>query len=138
MLAAARESLAVFKNPPLLIAVTVLTSMDASDLQDIGVNGSPEEVATRLAALAQGEGLDGVVCSAQEAQEMRRQFGAAFKLVTPGIRLAGDAAADQRRVMTPQDALLAGADYLVMGRSITESEDPLSRLLTINSEIAAL
>jgi orotidine-5'-phosphate decarboxylase len=138
MLEAARESLANLENPPLLIAVTVLTSMDENDLRNIGIREAPAELAVKLAGLAQEAGLNGIVCSAQEATIMRAHFGADFKLVTPGIRLAGDATGDQRRIMTPTDAIKAGADYLVIGRSITDLCDPLGRLTAINAEIVAL
>lgn len=137
MMSAAREALDNLRNPPLLIAVTVLTSMGEEDLREIGIMTTPALAAEKLAALARKAGMDGIVCSAQEAQAMRAQFGPEFVLVTPGIRLPGDASADQRRVMTPADALRAGADYLVVGRSITHSDDPLEKLRTVNSEIAS-
>lgn len=126
------------ENTPYLIAVTVLTSMSVEDLQELGINRTPAEQGLSLARLAQSCGLDGVVCSAQEAEEMKAALGREFLLVSPGIRPAGSSADDQRRIMTPQDALKAGSDYLVIGRPITQSDTPLDVLRTINSEISAL
>ncbi len=141
MLRAAREAVAGESQQPKLIAVTVLTSLAQSDLTDIGMQGDPATVVLRLARLAQGAGLDGVVCSAQEARALRAACGAAFNLVTPGIRLADTSATpagdDQKRVMTPRAALDAGADYLVIGRPITQSADPIAALQRIQREIAA-
>jgi orotidine-5'-phosphate decarboxylase len=138
MLAAAREAIDKTGHKPLLIAVTVLTSMEGTDLADIGIVDEPQAVALKLAALARDQELDGVVCSAHEAAAMKTRFGIGFKLVTPGIRLPGDPVADQRRTMTPVEAVQAGADYVVIGRPISASDDPLGRLLTINSELAAI
>ncbi|EMO1704731.1 orotidine-5'-phosphate decarboxylase [Salmonella enterica] len=136
MMAAARDALAPFgKDAPLLIAVTVLTSMETSDLRDLGVTLSPAEHAERLARLTQQCGLDGVVCSAQEAARFKQVFGAAFKLVTPGIRPAGSEAGDQRRIMTPEQALSAGVDYMVIGRPVTQSVDPAQTLKDINASL---
>lgn len=136
MMAAARDALAPFsKDAPLLIAVTVLTSMETSDLHDLGVTLSPAEHAERLARLTQQCGLDGVVCSAQEAVRFKQAFGAAFKLVTPGIRPAGSEAGDQRRIMTPEQALSAGVDYMVIGRPVTQSVDPAQTLKDINASL---
>jgi orotidine-5'-phosphate decarboxylase len=135
MMTAAREALAGLSQRPLLIAVTVLTSMEASDLVDIGITVSPEEHVARLAALTRDCGLDGVVCSAQEAIALKARFGTTFRLVTPGIRLTDSAADDQRRVMTPTAALAAGADYLVIGRPITRADQPLEVLRKINQDI---
>lgn len=136
MMTAAREALLPFgKDAPLLIAVTVLTSMEASDLADIGVTLSPAEHAERLAALTQKCGLDGVVCSAQEAMRFKQAFGHDFKLVTPGIRPQGSAAGDQRRIMTPEQALAAGVDYMVIGRPVTQSDDPAQTLKAINASL---
>ena len=141
MMQAAREALAHSAVRPKLIAVTVLTSMAGSDLAAIGMPGAPEEVVLRLARLAQSAGLDGVVCSAQEAQALRAACGAGFNLVTPGIRPAdgttGRTQDDQKRVMTPCAAVAAGADYLVIGRPITQAADPLAMLQQIQREIAA-
>ncbi|WP_336220201.1 orotidine-5'-phosphate decarboxylase [Citrobacter amalonaticus] len=136
MMTAAREALLPFGNDaPLLIAVTVLTSMEASDLVDIGVTLSPAEHAERLAALTQKCGLDGVVCSAQEAVRFKQAFGQDFKLVTPGIRPAGSDAGDQRRIMTPEQASAAGVDYMVIGRPVTQSADPAQTLSAINASL---
>ncbi|WP_312816995.1 orotidine-5'-phosphate decarboxylase [Atlantibacter subterraneus] len=132
MMQAAREALVPFgQDAPLLIAVTVLTSMEASDLADIGITLSPAEHAERLARLTQQCGLDGVVCSAQEAVRFKLALGQEFKLVTPGIRPEGSAAGDQRRIMTPQLAQQAGVDYMVIGRPVTQSENPSQTLRDI-------
>jgi orotidine-5'-phosphate decarboxylase len=120
---------------PMLIAVTVLTSMTDADLAELGYSESAGERVQRLAALAADSGLDGVVCSALEAQMLRRARGDAFCLVTPGIRLAGDAPGDQRRVVTPADAIARGANYLVIGRSITGAADPLAALERVHTEL---
>ncbi|WP_417642529.1 orotidine-5'-phosphate decarboxylase [Citrobacter sp. FR21SANT8218] len=136
MMTATREALVPFgKDAPLLIAVTVLTSMEASDLADLGVTLSPAEHAERLARLTQNCGLDGVVCSAQEAVRFKQAFGQPFKLVTPGIRPAGSEAGDQRRIMTPEQALSAGVDYMVIGRPVTQSNDPAQTLKMINASL---
>lgn len=132
MMQAAKDALYDFgKDAPMLIAVTVLTSMESADLQEIGINVSPLEQATRLAVLAKNCGLDGVVCSAKEVQSFKIRLGSQFKLVTPGIRPAGASANDQRRIMTPRRAIAAGSDYLVIGRPITQSADPQSTLKNI-------
>ena len=136
MLEAAAEALAGYKRPPLLIAVTVLTSMDERDFAELGYTESVQERVMRLAGLAAGSGLDGVVCSAQEAPALRAACGEAFRLVTPGIRTAGGDAGDQRRVVTPSAAIARGADYLVIGRSVTASADPVATLAAINADIA--
>ncbi|MBI2290184.1 MAG: orotidine-5'-phosphate decarboxylase [Betaproteobacteria bacterium] len=136
MLEAAGEAVAASRKPPLLIAVTLLTSMGASDLADVGIAGDPAAAALKLAQLAQASGLDGVVCSAQEAQLLRRECGSKFLLVTPGIRLSAGKADDQQRIMTPAAAIAAGADYLVIGRPVTQASDPVAVLDTINREIA--
>ncbi|MHA0914743.1 orotidine-5'-phosphate decarboxylase [Kosakonia cowanii] len=136
MMTAAKEALLPFgADAPLLIAVTVLTSMEASDLQDIGINATPAEHAERLARLTQQCGLDGVVCSAQEAVRFKSELGQAFKLVTPGIRPQGSDAGDQRRIMTPEQALQAGVDYMVIGRPVTQSADPAQTLKVINASL---
>ena len=137
MMSAAREALAGFRTPPRLIAVTVLTSMAAQDLSEVGLSGGPQDAVTRLARLAQACGLDGVVCSPQEAAALRRECGRDFLLVTPGIRPASGAADDQQRVATPASAIAGGASYLVVGRPITRAPDPLAALRAINDEIAA-
>lgn len=137
MMTAAREALLPFgKDAPLLIAVTVLTSMEASDLLDLGVTLSPAQYAEKLARLTQQCGLDGVVCSAQEAVHFKQTLGQAFKLVTPGIRPAGSEAGDQRRIMTPEQAQAAGVDYMVIGRPVTQSADPVRTLQAINASLA--
>ncbi|MDO9220561.1 MAG: orotidine-5'-phosphate decarboxylase [Thiobacillus sp.] len=120
---------------PLLIAVTVLTSMSADDLSEVGVTDTPEDQVLRLARLTQQCKLDGVVCSAQEASMLRTDLGASFRLVTPGIRPAGAEVGDQRRVMTPVQALGAGASDLVIGRPITAAADPLAALKQIQFDI---
>ena len=133
MMEAAAEAVAGYHTKPLLIGVTVLTSMEQSDLAEIGLNIAPEEQVIRLAKLAQSSGLDGVVCSAQEAAPLRRELGQDFVLVTPGIRLdvAGNND-DQRRIMTPTEALAAGSTYLVMGRPVTKAADPVAVLREVN------
>lgn len=135
MMEAAREALADLPRPPLLIAVTVLTSMSGDDLGEIGVAGTPADQVLRLARLTQSCQLDGVVCSAREATMLRADLGTDFRLVTPGIRPAGADTADQRRVMTPVEALKAGATDLVIGRPITGAVDPLAALRQIRFDI---
>ncbi len=136
MMSAAREALEPLASRPLLIAVTVLTSLDRSDLRELGLDEDPERLALHLAGLTQRAGLDGVVCSAREAAAMRARFGADFKLVTPGIRPADAAADDQSRVATPAAAVRAGASWLVIGRPITAAPDPALALARINTEVA--
>jgi orotidine-5'-phosphate decarboxylase len=136
MMAAAGDALARRASRPRLVAVTLLTSMGGPEMRDIGLAGTPREAVSRLARLAQSCGLDGVVCSAQEACDLRQACGPAFLLVTPGIRPAGSEADDQRRVATPVQALADGADYLVIGRPITHAPDPLAALRAISAEIA--
>jgi orotidine-5'-phosphate decarboxylase len=139
MLQAARDGLARGGGRrPLLIAVTILTSMDAQDLAGVGLSGSPADNVLRLAALAHDSALDGVVCSSRETGDLRARFGDDFLLVTPGIRPAGAAADDQRRVMTPVDAIGSGSSYLVIGRPVTQADDPIGVLRTINTELSAL
>ena len=123
------------KDAPLLIAVTVLTSMEDLDLLQIGINASPMEQVLRLAHLTQRAGLDGVVCSPQEVEILRNACGEDFKLVTPGIRPIGADFGDQRRVMTPTAAIRAGSDYLVIGRPITKADNPAEVLRSINASI---
>lgn len=137
MMRAAREALAGSVKPPLLIAVTVLTSMGDDDLHEIGQRESAPQLVERLARLTQASGLDGVVCSAQEAALLRKVCGKEFKLVTPGIRLADAGKDDQKRIVTPAAAVAAGADYLVVGRPITQAADPLAALARINAEIGS-
>lgn len=138
MLIAAREALKANDNRPLLIAVTILTSMGQQDLVEIGLSGDPEDNVLRLASLTKEAGLDGVVCSSREVSSLRQAQGGAFTLVTPGIRPAGSEVGDQKRIMTPADAIRAGSNYLVIGRPITQSNDPIQTLTTINSELAEL
>ena len=137
MMEAAAEAVAGFSQKPLLIGVTVLTSMEQSDLAEIGWNAPVEELVLRWATLAQSSGLDGVVCSAHEAAPLRAALGEEFVLVTPGIRLdvAGNQD-DQRRIMTPAQALAAGSSYLVMGRPITQAADPVAVLREVNRLVA--
>lgn len=123
------------KDAPLLIAVTVLTSMEDLDLLQIGINASPMEQVLRLAHLTHRSGLDGVVCSPQEVEILRNACGEEFKLVTPGIRPIGADFGDQRRVMTPTAAIRAGSDYLVIGRPITKADNPAEVLRSINASI---
>lgn len=137
MMAASREILEPYgKDRPLLIAVTVLTSMEASDLAGIGIQREPQEHVLNLANLTKNSGLDGVVCSAQEASMLKANLDQEFKLITPGIRPVGSAAGDQRRVMTPVEAVQAGSDYLVIGRPITKAVDPAAVLAEINASLA--
>jgi orotidine-5'-phosphate decarboxylase len=143
MLAAAREALGSAPDRPRIIAVTVLTSLVANDLREIGIDDAPARAASRLAQLAQTSGLDGVVCSALEAPSLRSQCGPDFLLVTPGIRPASEIGDqrqqvdDQKRISNPRAALDAGASYLVIGRPITRAPDPLAALRRIHEEIAA-
>lgn len=136
MMEAAREALEAFHERPLLIGVTILTSLGDEDLADIGFTGTPEANVRRLAALANDSGLDGVVCSPREAAVLRSDLGNDFLLVTPGVRPAGADVADQRRVMTPADAMAAGASYLVVGRPVTGASDPLAALQAIVDSVS--
>ncbi|GAA5217956.1 orotidine-5'-phosphate decarboxylase [Corallincola platygyrae] len=137
MMVKAREALEVYGDDrPKLIAVTVLTSMNASDLNGIGIAESPDEQVFRLAQLTKNAGLDGVVCSAQEATKLKAELGQDFQLITPGIRPAGADVGDQHRVMTPRAAIEAGSDYLVIGRPITKSDSPVEVLKQINASLA--
>jgi len=136
MMEAARERLAARPQAPLLIAVTVLTSLGREDLTEIGCPDEPLTRVLRLARLASAAGLAGAVCSPREAAAVRAELGPGFVLVTPGVRPAGAAVGDQRRVTTPREAMGAGADYLVIGRPITAADDPLGALAAIEAEIA--
>lgn len=136
MMEGAKNALEQCGSDMLLIAVTVLTSFDQSDMDELGINFSPEEQVHRLAALAKNSGMDGVVSSAMEAQGLRQALGDEFTLVTPGIRPASVAGDDQRRVVTPSQAMANGSSYLVIGRPITQSLDPVATLLEINKEIS--
>ncbi|TDQ51101.1 orotidine-5'-phosphate decarboxylase [Permianibacter aggregans] len=136
MMTAAKEALLPYGNQaPLLIAVTVLTSMDQLQLEAIGIDVPLEQQVIRLAKLTKQCGLDGVVCSAREVQMLRQAVEGEFCLVTPGIRPAGAALGDQVRVMTPAEAMQAGSSYLVIGRPITGASDPLQALQSIHSEL---
>ncbi len=137
MLAAAREALAGEAHAPLLIAVTLLTSMHAEELPAIGLDKNVNAHVLRLAGLARQQGLDGVVCSAREARDLRRAYGQELLLVTPGIRPAGDARDDQARTLTPAQAVANGSDYLVIGRPITQAMDPRARLEAVRAELAS-
>lgn len=128
-------SQAAGRKPPLLVAVTVLTSLDAAALAETGVSDGPDAQVLRLARLARVHGLDGVVCSAREVPQLRSACGPGFLLVTPGIRPAGSSAGDQSRIETPEAARAAGADYLVIGRPITRAGDPPAALAAINQAI---
>ncbi|PCC12827.1 orotidine-5'-phosphate decarboxylase [Pseudoalteromonas sp. JB197] len=136
MMSKAKQALAPFGDKaPLLIAVTVLTSMDETELKRLGVEKTPQEQVIYLAKLAKEAGLDGVVCSAQEAQQLKAELGAGFKLVTPGIRPVGSDAGDQKRIMTPKQAIDAGSDYLVIGRPITQADNPVAVLADVNKSM---
>tara|TARA_R110001583_G_scaffold193702_2_gene362770 strand:- start:171 stop:881 length:711 start_codon:yes stop_codon:yes gene_type:complete len=136
MMSAAKNALLPYgKDAPLLIAVTVLTSMHSDDLVAIGVNADAPSQVSRLAALTADCGLDGVVCSAQETPILRAQNPEEFLLVTPGIRPVGSALGDQQRVATPVDAMAMGSNYLVIGRPVTRSSDPLAALKEINQSL---
>ena len=136
MMRQAREALEGAARRPLLTAVTVLTSLSGSDLPEVGLRGTMEENVLRLATLARDAGLDGVICSAREARLLRSALGSPFALVTPGIRMAEDAAEDQSRIVTPRDAIVAGADYLVIGRPVTQAPDPNAALARMLADIA--
>lgn len=137
MLSAAREAISLGSSTK-LIAVTLLTSMDQDDIADIGLQGEPEQIVLRLAQLAKDCSLDGVVCSALEATNLRQHFGEDFLLITPGIRPSDSQANDQKRISTPKQAILNGANYLVIGRPITQANDPFLACQKINTEIADL
>jgi orotidine-5'-phosphate decarboxylase len=131
MMNAAAEAIANKNNKPLLIAVTVLTSMEQSDLAGIGLDISPQQQVERLAKLSKQSGMDGVVSSAQEIELIKDICGKDFLTITPGIRPAGSASGDQRRIMTPEEAVNVGGDYLVIGRPITQSSNPKNTCLDI-------
>jgi len=136
MMNAAREAIESAAHKPKVIAVTVLTSMTETDLREVGIESSSLAQVMRLAELTSDCGLDGVVCSPLEAAAIRDRLGSRFLRVTPGIRLPEEAAGDQKRIMTPGLAIRAGASYLVVGRSVTRSTDPLAVLARINGEIS--
>lgn len=137
MMHAAREALEGYENRPLLIAVTLLTSMDEVAYSEIGFKRDLPEQVEHLAGIAKSAGLDGVVCSAWEARRLKEQLGTEFKLVTPGIRPPGSEIGDQSRIMTPEQAVVAGSDYLVIGRPITKASDPLKALYEISESIVS-
>ena len=137
MMKAAREAIEPFGDKrPLITAVTILTSMDEQGYSDLGYQRTISEQVLHFAELAKRSGMDGVVCSALEAELLSQKLGKDFKLVTPGIRPEGSAVGDQSRVMTPAKAINAGASYLVIGRPITQASDPLERLCDISESIA--
>lgn len=136
MMESAADVLAKRRDAPLLIAVTVLTSLDRYDLNEIGVARAPGDWVVTLARLAQDCGVQGVVCSAQDLPVLRTEMDSAFLRVTPGIRLSGDDPHDQKRVLEPAAAILAGSHYLVVGRSVTTASNPMEKLREINEQIA--
>lgn len=136
MLEAAREAIPVNASNPKLIAVTVLTSMGEEDLKDIGLNTTPAEQVKRLAFLTNECGLDGVVCSPQEITLLRETITTDFELVTPGIRPQWSVTGDQKRIMTPAQAMQQGSNYLVIGRPITQAEKPMAALEKIEQELS--
>ena len=136
MLRAAVEAASQFPAKPVVLGVTVLTSLSDPDLQELGIAGNVLSQVLRLGALARAAGCGGLVASAQEARELRRALGEDFAIVTPGVRPAGAAAGDQSRVVTPKDAIAAGATYLVVGRPILEAPDPARAAQQIANEIA--
>ncbi len=136
MMEAAREALEKGNNRPLLIGVTILTSMGDEDIAQIGLSGTPADNVSRLASLAEDAGLDGVVCSPREVAMLRERLGVDFKLVTPGIRPAWAEKGDQTRITTPADAIRLGSNYLVVGRPITGADEPLLALERIEMELS--
>jgi orotidine-5'-phosphate decarboxylase len=135
MMQAAREALDKYAQRPRLIAVTILTSMDQEDTNQIGLHGAPEDNVISLAHLAKDSGLDGVVCSPKGVTQLRQALGKDFLLVTPGVRPQGASQDDQKRTMTPKQALQSGASFLVIGRPITQANNPLQALTVICTEI---
>jgi len=139
MMEAAANAIAVRgTGAPLLIGVTVLTSMAKEDLAEVGITDSPEEQVKRLALLSADCGLDGIVCSAAETAMLRELTTTDFCLVTPGIRRAEDAAGDQKRIVGPAQAIVNGSTYLVVGRPISQAESPLQSLHAFNSEVSSV
>lgn len=136
MMEAAREAVQATRHQPLLIAVTILTSLDADELHEVGLAGTPADNVLRLAQLAADSGLDGVVCSPQEVSALRETVSGDFRLVTPGVRPAGAEVGDQKRITTPEQAIALGSSYLVVGRPITQAENPLLALAGINAAIS--
>jgi orotidine-5'-phosphate decarboxylase len=137
MMMAARDAVGKASDRPLLIGVTLLTSMDQQTFDQIGLQGTITDTVLRLADLADKSGLDGVVCSAQEASQLRAQHNDDFQLITPGIRLANSIKGDQHRTMTPAEALTSGSNYLVIGRPITAANDPMLALQSIEESLPA-
>jgi orotidine-5'-phosphate decarboxylase len=137
MMEGAAEALSAYAQRPKLIAVTILTSMGAEDLMQIGLADSPEANVLRLAALAEESGLDGVVCSPKEVTALRANRSADFQLITPGIRPVWSAKGDQNRITTPAQAIEMGSNYLVIGRPITAAEDPMDALTKIEQELSS-
>ena len=137
MLRAAADAAKETKSTPLVLAVTVLTSLGDQDLQEIGVSGRAADQVLRLAELARNNGCLGVVASPQEVKKLREMLGTGFAIVTPGVRPAGSEAGDQARIATPADAIRNGATYLVVGRPITEAKDPARAADAILKEIEA-
>ena len=135
MMEAAREAVDSASTQPILIGVTLLTSMDQTTFEQIGLSGKMSDTVIRLAKMAKSSGLDGVVCSAQEASALRENLGEAFQLITPGIRPAGSDVGDQHRIMTPKQAIEAGSHYLVIGRPITAASDPMQALADIEKSL---
>jgi orotidine-5'-phosphate decarboxylase len=138
MLHAAADAAKEGKNSPLVLAVTVLTSLGDEDMQEIGVSGRAADQVLRLAELARNNGCLGVVASPQEVKKLREMLGTGFAIVTPGVRPAGADAGDQARIATPADAIRNGATYLVVGRPITEAKDPAQAAQAILKEIEAV
>ncbi|GAB4288007.1 MAG: orotidine-5'-phosphate decarboxylase [Methylophaga sp.] len=136
MMKAARQAIGDSQDAPLLIAVTLLTSMDQQTFNQIGLTGTMTGNVVKLASLAKDSGLDGVVCSAREAPTLREELGEQFQLVTPGIRPAGSNQDDQHRTMTPAEAIAAGSHYLVIGRPVTGASDPMQALQSIVKSLA--
>ncbi len=136
MMSACVDKLQTYRTKPLLIGVTVLTSMQQSDLVQVGVGLPLDQHVSNLASLCKDAGLDGVVCSSHEVKALKSELGESFKLVTPGIRPSFSVTGDQKRIMTPKQALLEGSDYLVIGRPITQADDPMEALHMIAKEIA--
>lgn len=136
MMVAAREAINDCSHQPLLIGVTILTSHDQRELTSIGIDGDSTSAVSRLARAAQESGMDGVVCSPHEAARLRSELGTDFRLVTPGVRPKGSDADDQKRIMTPVEAISHGSDYLVIGRPITQADDPVKALGLINQSLS--
>lgn len=135
MMQSARSAIECVTRPPKLIAVTMLTSLGQDDVQSLGINTPLETHVIRLARMAQSASLDGVVCSAREVSRLRQELGDQFLMVTPGIRTIETSPDDQKRTLSPIDAIRAGADYLVIGRPVTQAQDPALILEQINTQL---